>query len=81
MAIAVLEAYNYTDYVVTRGKNKFGSIFYIIKDVYNLFMGELRLFKPKNIGFHSTWDVDETELLTISTFRHSQVHVKVKRSI
>ena len=26
MALAVLEAYKYTDYVVTRGKNKFGSI-------------------------------------------------------
>jgi hypothetical protein len=56
MAIAVLEAYKYEDYVVQRGKNKFGSIIYIIKDVYYLFKNELRLFKPKNIGFHSTWD-------------------------
>lgn len=56
MAIAVLEAYNYQDYVVKRGKNKFGSLIYIIKDMIYLFMEELRLFKPKNVGFHSTWD-------------------------
>lgn len=55
MAIAVLEAYNYSNYVVTRG-NKFGSIIYILKDVFYLFMAELRLFKPKNIGFKSKTD-------------------------
>ncbi len=33
MAIAVLEAYDYTNYIV-RGKNKFGSVIYIVKDVF-----------------------------------------------
>lgn len=56
MAIAVLEAYSYTNYVVTRGKNKFGSVIYIVKDVFYLFMAELRLFKPKSIGFKSKTD-------------------------
>lgn len=67
MALAVLEAYNYTDYVVTRGKNKFGSIIYIIKDSYYIFMNELRLFSPKSVGFRTTKDIEETELTTIST--------------
>lgn len=66
MALAVLEAYNYTDYVVTRGKNKFGSIIYIIKDSYNIFMTELRLFSPKSVGFRTTKDHEETELMVIS---------------
>jgi hypothetical protein len=79
MAIAVLEAYSYTNYVV-RGKNKFGSIFYIIKDVFYLFMAEIRLFKPKNIGFQTTSD-SQTELLTISNVRTAQVEVKINRSI
>lgn len=57
MALAVLEAYNYKDYVLTRGKNKIGSILYIIKDVYTIFMHELRLFKPKSIGFSTSKDI------------------------
>jgi hypothetical protein len=54
MALAALEAYNYEDYVVTKGKNRFGSLFFIIKDSYSIFVNELKLFKPKSIGFRST---------------------------
>jgi len=66
VSYACAEAYNYRNYVVTNLTN-FGSILYILKDIFTIFMEELRLFKPKKFGFNSNNDKTETELLTITS--------------
>jgi len=50
MSFAAAEAYNYESYVVNSVRN-YGSFFYIIKDIIKIFRIELRLFKPRALGF------------------------------
>ncbi len=50
MTFASAEAYNYDNYVI-RNMKKIGSIVYIIKDIFKIFIQELRLVKPKTFGF------------------------------
>jgi len=55
MIFAAAEAYNYEDYKLRTIRN-FGSIKYIILDVLKIFFTELRLVKPRKMGFTSSTD-------------------------
>ena len=68
MIFAAAEAYNYEDYKLKTIRN-FGSIRYIIVDIFKIFVHELRLVKPRKMGFSAAADENETELLTITHSR------------
>ncbi len=53
MIIAAAEAYSYENYLLRTVRN-FGSIRYIIVDIFSIFFTEMRLFRPKRIGFTAT---------------------------
>ena len=55
MIFAAAEAYNYEDYKLRTIRN-FGSIKYIIWDVFKVFITELRLLKPRKMGFTTSTD-------------------------
>jgi hypothetical protein len=65
MIIAAAEAYSYENYRLRTVRN-IGSIKYIILDIFKIFFNELRLFKPKQLGFTTECDKTETELMTIT---------------
>lgn len=50
MIIAAAEAYSFENYRLRTVRN-FGSIKYIIIDIFKIFINELRLFRPKRFGF------------------------------
>lgn len=77
MALAILEAYNYQDYVVPPARNRVASLLHIFKDIFDIFKIELRLIRPTPNGFRSTRDLEETELLTVDSLKTIARH-KIK---
>lgn len=80
MIFAAAEAYNYEDYKLRTIRN-FGSIKYIILDVLKIFFTELRLVKPRKMGFTSSTDKEQTELLTINHTLKKQDETTLRKNI
>lgn len=74
MAMAILEAYPHRDYVLPHPhQNCRASLFDVLRDIFYIFMIEMRLLRP-TAGFTTSCDVAETELLTLDSLKGTARH-------